>query len=350
MYQFFVDFFWAIQAFIIVFFTLLIGFIEKKIHKKILPKLKKTGLVWDDALAKALHYPLQCLIWLLGISLAVQLSVAYTENDYLADMVDPVRNVGVGILLIWFLVRFIHHIEINMLESSKTKTKFDETSIRAIGQILRASVFITGLLIVLQIIGIPIAGVLAFGGFGGIAVGFAAQDFIANFFGGLALFMERPFKIGDEIRCIEKPIEGVIEHIGWRSTRVRTYDRRPLFVPNSIFAKNAIENLTRMTNRRIKQNFTIRYKDSTKIPQIIEDIEKKLAENKEIDQSRLTTVDLINFSTHSFELQIYAFTKVTGFRAYRKIQQAILLEVINIVRTHGAEVAIPEMIVDLLKD
>ncbi len=343
------DFFWAIQAFFIVFITMVIAFVEKKIYKKLLPRLKKTAQVWDDAAIEALHVPLQCIIWLAGITLAIQVSASYTQNDYLVNWVLPIRTVGIGILLIWFLVRFIHQIEINILDSTK-RSKWDETSLRAITQILRASVLLTGILILLQTMGIPVSGVLAFGGIGGIAIGFAAKDLLANFFGGLMLFLDRPFKIGDEIKCIEKPYEGIVENIGWRLTRLRTYERRPLFIPNSTFSTIAIENLTRMSNRRVKDRFSIKYKDATKIPQIIEDIEQMLANHEEIDSSKLVTVDLVTFGDHSLDIEIYAFTKSTGFRAYRKAQQDIFLQILTICEKYEAKIAIPQMIVEMEKE
>lgn len=349
MKEFLSDFFWAIQAFFIVFITMVIAFVEKKVYRKLLPRLKKTAQVWDDAAIEALHAPLQCIIWLVGITFAVEISASYTKNDYLVQWILPVRTVGIGILLIWFLVRFIHQVEINILESTQKKSKWDETSLRAITQILRASVLLTGILILLQTMGIPVSGVLAFGGIGGIAIGFAARDLLANFFGGLMLFLDRPFKIGDEIKCIEKPYEGIVENIGWRLTRLRTYERRPLFIPNSTFSTIAIENLTRMSNRRIKDRFSIKYPDASKIPLIIEEIEEMLANHKDMDSSKLITVDLVTFGDHSLDIEIYAFTKCTGFRAYRKAQQDIFLQIITICTRHDAKIAIPQMIVEMDK-
>jgi len=85
--------------------------------------------------------------------------------------------------------------------------------------LLRASIVITAALVILQNLGFSISGVLAFGGVGGIAVGFAAKDLLANFFGGLTVYMDRPFVVGDWVRSPDKNIEGTVEHIGWRLTR-----------------------------------------------------------------------------------------------------------------------------------
>ena len=115
---------------------------------------------------------------------------------------------------------------------------------------------------ILQSLGVSVSGLLAFGGIGGIAVGFAARDLLANFLGGLSIYLDRPFTVGDWIRSPDREIEGTVEEIGWRMTRIRTFDQRPLYVPNSIFASVALENPSRMNNRRIYETLGIRYEDA----------------------------------------------------------------------------------------
>ena len=97
---------------------------------------------------------------------------------------------------------------------------------------------------------------------GGIAVGFAARDLLANLFGGLTIYLDRPFSVGDWIRSPDRQIEGVVERIGWRSTVVRRFDKRPLYVPNSVFSTVVVENPSRMTNRRIYETIGLRYDDA----------------------------------------------------------------------------------------
>ena len=92
----------------------------------------------------------------------------------------------------------------------------DETTVTAIAKLARVSIVITAALMAMQTLGISISGVLAFGGIGGIAVGFAAKDLLANFFGGLVIYLDRPFKVGDWIRSPDRDIEGTVVKIGWR--------------------------------------------------------------------------------------------------------------------------------------
>ena len=103
-------------------------------------------------------------------------------------------------------------------------------------KLLRLSVAITAFLVIIQTLGYSVSGLLAFGGVGGLAVGFAAKDLLANFFfGGLMIHLDRPFTIGDWISSTDREIEGVVENIGWRLTIIRAFDKRPIYIPNSLF-------------------------------------------------------------------------------------------------------------------
>ena len=149
-------------------------------------------------------------------------------------------------MFVWFLIRFIAEFERALLDPKRKTRALDKTTISALCQLLRAAVIITSVLIVLQTLNIPISGFLAFGGVGGIAIGFAAKDWLSNFFGGLMIYLDRPFKVGDWISSPDKTIEGTVEHIGWRLTRIRKFDKRPLYVPNGIFSSISIENPSSM--------------------------------------------------------------------------------------------------------
>ena len=176
--------------------------------------------------------------------------------------VPTVRTVGIIACITWFLSRFIDNVQASVLRLRQTRGEpVDKTTVDAIAKLLRISVIITSVLVALQTLGISISGVLAFGGIGGIAVGFAAKDLLANFFGGLMIYLDRPFSVGDWVRSPDKQIEGTVEEIGWRLTRIRTFDQRPLYVPNAIFTQIAVENPSRMTHRRIYETLGVRYDD-----------------------------------------------------------------------------------------
>ena len=214
-------------------------------------------------------------------------------------------------------------------------------------KLLRLSVMITAALVGLQTLGFSVSGVLAFGGVGGLAVGFAAKDLLANFFGGLMIYLDRPFAVGEWIRSPDREIEGTVEQIGWRLTKIRTFDARPLFIPNAAFTSIAVENPSRMTNRRIYETIGIRYDDARLMAVIVADVKQMLKEHPDIDTRRTLIVNFNAFAPSSMDFFVYTFTKTTNWIRFHEIKQDVLLKIIEIIESHGAECAFPTSTVHL---
>jgi len=310
-------------------------------------RLSKTAL--DDNLVDAVTTPLLYLIWLLGLSWAVDIIDAANDIPIFAFSGDVTR-VGVIVLLAWALVRVIKGIESVYIERAQARgeeTKIDESTAAAIAKLLRLAVTITAALIIMQALGYSISGVLAFGGVGGIAVGFAAQDLLSNFFGALTIHLDRPFKVGDWIRSPDKDIEGTVEHIGWRVTRIRTFDMRPLYVPNATFTKISVENPSRMLNRRIFETIGVRYDDAAILDAIIADVEAMLREHSAIDKGRTLMVNFNAFGASSLDFFVYCFTHTIVWTEFHSIKQDVLFKIYQIVERHGADIAYPTTRVQL---
>jgi MscS family membrane protein len=223
----------------------------------------------------------------------------------------------------------------------KRGEEVDQTLVHGIGKLIRAAVFITTTLIILQTMGVNITGLLAAGGVGGIAAGLAARDLLANVFGGLTVYMDRPFAVGDWIRSPDREIEGTVENIGWRRTIIRTFDKRPLYVPNAVFMNIAVENPSRMSHRRIKETIGVRYDDMSRVPAILEDVRKYLNESPDIDQSETLMVNLNEFGASSVNFFIYTLTRTTVWTEYHTVKEQVMLTISEIVERHGAEIAFP---------
>ena len=235
--------------------------------------------------------PLRFLILIIGISVAADI-VGEQTDAVIFQSVDSIRYVLIIVVIGWGLVRFVRAFEKATIEKQLRKgEKVDQTTINAMGKLVRTAIFITTGLVVLQTLGFSISGVLAFGGIGGIAVGFAAKDLLANFFGGLMIYLDRPFSVGDWIRSPDREIEGTVEQIGWRLTMIRTFDKRPLYVPNSIFANIALENPSRMSHRRIYETIGLRYSDIDQMNKIVADVKEMLESHEEIDTSQTMIVN-----------------------------------------------------------
>ena len=332
---------WIAHIFVIVFCTLLVDFIQRIILRKLINKFKNTKNFWDHSLLLALQKPLIFMIWLIGTSLALQVLQAERETA-LFTYIQPLLKTFTIVIVAWFIVRLIRNIQSNLIAKKRFEDQgFDQTTTDAISKLLSVSVIITAFLVILQTLGYSISGVLAFGGVGGIAIGFAARDLLANFFGGLMIYMDRPFKVGDWIRSPDKEIEGTVEKIGWRVTTIRTFDKRPLYVPNSVFTSISVENPSRMSNRRIKETIGIRYDDASKMDDIVKDVKQMLKEHQEIDTSQTLIVNFNAYAPSSLDFFIYTFTKTTDWIRYHEIKQDVMLKILNIIESHDAECAFP---------
>ncbi len=185
--------------------------------------------------------------------------------------------------------------------------------------------------------GVSTAAVGALLGGAGIGLGFGAQQISQNFLSGFMLFFNRPFSEGDWISTAS--LEGTVERIGWYHTRIRTFDRRPLYIPNSLFATNPIENPGRMYNRRIKASISLRYEDLPRIQGISDDVRSLLSNHPDIDQEQIILVNFNEWDSSSINLMVYCFTKTTVWKDWLNIQQQVFLQIADIVQKAGGDFA-----------
>ncbi|MDA9058453.1 mechanosensitive ion channel family protein, partial [Candidatus Thioglobus sp.] len=246
----------------------------------ILKQIKKhsssTKTQIDDHLISAISAPLKLLIWYGWVYFSlVELT---SEIPPLSQIVSYIVIAPVFILT-WGILRLISNTETYMLEK---EGRVDKDSVRLFTRLIKILFVFAIILGGAQFYGYGISSILTLGGVGGIVVGFAAKDMLANVFGGLMIQMDKPFSTGDWIRTSDRSIEGVVEKIGWRMTRIRTFSKNPVYVPNGIFATIPIETPSRMTNRQIYEVIGIRYDDIAQMESIIEKVQALLANNKHI--------------------------------------------------------------------
>ena len=327
------------RIFLVVLLTAVAHQLLRRGVARLARRVETTANYYDDAFCTAVGKPLGWFVWLLGLSFATRLLADVAPGDFF-DQLHLLRDVGVIVLLAWFAVRFIGQIEAHHL-ATDSDGRLDAATTRAISKILRVSVMITAALLGMQALDFSVSGLLAFGGIGGIAIGFAARDLLANFFGALMIFLDRPFAIGDWIRSPDRNIEGTVEEIGWRQTRIRTFDQRPLYVPNALFGTLAVENPSRMHNRRIYETIGLRYDDMALMPAIVADVEAMLRAHPEIDQARTLMVNFVTFGPSSLDFFVYTFTRTTEWEKFHVIKQDVLFRIARIIADHGAEIAFP---------
>ncbi len=318
---------------------------------RLLRVTKKTDSPLDDALISSALKTVPTLIWILGLSIALIVMGKHFENE-LFNIVPVVRDAGITICFAWFGWLFIDDGSRRYLAQQRVheRDEIDRTTIDALSKLGHLLIIIAAVLTLMQILGFSVSGLLAAGGIGGIAIGFAAKDLLANFFGGFTIYTDRPFVVGDWIRSPDKDIEGVVEKISWRYTQIRRFNKNPVYVPNSVFTVIAVENPSRMSNRRIKETIGIRYDDIGVMSTIVTDVKAMLQSHPGIDTSKTLIVNFNAFNASSVDFFIYTFARTVVWEEFHAVKQDVLLKIADIVAENGAEIAFPTQTIHIAEN
>ena len=215
------------------------------------------------------------------------------------------------------------------------------TIITFLDRIFTLFIIVITIIVLMSTFGVPATSLGALVGGAGIGIGFGTQKISQNIFAGFMLFFTRPFAEGDWICIKNSTIEGTVENIGWYQTRIRTFSRRPLFIPNSIFATTEIENPGRMYNRRIKCLISLRHEDIAILDIITKKVRHLLLTHPDIDQKQVILVHFKEWDSSSVNMQVYCFTKTVGWEEWLDIQQAIFLQIADLIKKEGGCLAKP---------
>lgn len=204
---------------------------------------------------------------------------------------------------------------------------------------IKVIIILLGAITILEDWGYDVAGILAGLGLGGLALALAAKDTAANFFGGVALMLEHPFAIGDWVATDQ--VEGVVEELGVRSTKIRTFAQAQVTVPNSSLAASVITNWSRMGKRRYTFKLGLAYQTpQEKIETFIAQVRTMLREHPGVHPETIF-VYFNSFGENGLEIFIYCFTNTTMWGEYLKIVHEINLSILALVEELEIEIAYP---------
>lgn len=300
---------------------------------------------WSHSIVVHAIYLLSVTGLLLTVNTVIdQLLVHYKVTLVQPDFIDDLTYVAIGLAVIEEMFHLI-----NRLTYAQVQKGSDRTSATSVARVLKMAIVLSLVLLFGEHLGLSLSGLLAFGGFGGIAIGIAGKDVLSNVFSGVMLYFDRPFNLGDWIRSPDRQIEGSVEEIGWRMTRITTFDNRPLYVPNSLFSSISVENPGQMRNRRISTSINVRYEDAAKINAIITDIRAMLRGNPSIDLKQDLLIYFNEFGEYSLNIMVYCFTKTTNWAEWLDVQQDVYLKIIEIVHNNGADFADPKQVISIEK-
>lgn len=333
---------WLAMVVAIVLLALLLSQVARVAYNQFGKLAKRTSTAWDESLISAARRPTHLLIGIIALARVGRvLQAQWPDFEFLEDLLQ-VRDVGIVLAVAWFCWKFIQLItDSTITRGREAGQDFDVTTVFALSKLGRLLIVVVTVITVAHTLGFNVGALLALGGVGGLAVGLAAKDLLANFFGGLTIYLDRPFSVGDWIRSPDKSIEGTVEYISWRHTRIRAFNKNPIYVPNAVFTTIVVENPSRMSHRRLKETVGVRYDDFAQVEGIVTDIKAMLLAHKDIDTSQTLIVNFNAFAASSLDIMIYTFTHTRNWIEFHGIKQNVLLEVGRIIERHGAEFAFP---------
>lgn len=252
-----------------------------------------------------------------------------------------VKNLSIIVAVSWYLLRTLVGIREYFQEQTQP------ININVLSKILQVVIISSATLLMIDAVGLNISGIVTFGGIGGVAAGFAAKDLLSNFFGSFVIMLDKPFGIGDMISSPDKKISGVVLAIGWRVTKLLTYEKRQIYVPNSMFASVIIQNDSRMTHRRIDDMLRVKFVDIEVVSLIIQKVKVIIHENPGIDNTQLLSVSVDSIGNKIFTMHIYAFTKTTAFVQYKIVKQNVLIKIAQLVYSMGAQLVFPDATIEV---
>ncbi len=343
---------WTVTQLLIAFAFIVGGFVLRAIlnafvAKRLAALAARTETEADDAASAALINPLGMIVPVIGAYLAVRLLLAVQPEWLLAA--DRVFKVISILVITWTAFKLIDALTILLFElASHTESKLDDQIVPLVRKALKTFLGVLAFILIAQNLGYSVSGLLAGLGIGGLALAMAAKDTLANLFGSIMILIDRPFHVGDWVTF--KGGDGVVEEIGLRSTRVRTFSKTVVSIPNAALANATVENHSLMPKRRIKFNLGVTY-DATgeQVSNLVNRVEEYLKGNPDIDQEFML-VKFTTFNASSLDLFIYCFTVTTDWTQHLAVRQDVNLKVMSLVEEMGMSIAFPTQTLHLVED
>lgn len=318
-----------------------IGKLFELAGRKIFSKSGETG----QAMAKALVPAVRLIVMVIGLSLALQSGLLVFDeriSQFIQRVMETLKAVALCVGLVSIGTAILG------IRTEKAREKGEKTTVTA-HVFYRRAIQIAGIVIavfiILRVWGFDISGLLAGIGIGGLALSLAAQDTFSNLLAGLTIMTDHSFVIGDVITSLD--VEGIVEDIGLRSSKIRTFTQALVTVPNSKLSNNTVTNLSRIIKRRIRFSIGLEYGVTPdQIRSLIDQLKERM-DKRETLYPENTLICLEKFSASSIDVLFQCFTKTVDFLEYLKEQESILLEIMAVMAEAKLDFAFNAMTVHL---
>lgn len=324
-----------IAILILLFFIGIRKIFTKYIFNAILKLTEKTSATFDEKLLRAFKKPISSLFIVLGFYFALTYWPLTATQDI---FITKLFRISIIIIITWGLVNLTNS-KSTFLEEIKLKLDIDDILIQFFSKFIRFFLIVIAILMVAQEFNYDVNGFIAGLGLGGLAFALAAKDALANIFGGIVIILEKPFLIGDWIKT--SSIEGSVEEITFRSTKIRAFDQALITVPNSSLANENIINFSKMGKRRVTFNLQLNCQTpSDKIKKCLNRIENMLKSYPGIHPETIFVI-FDKFNESSLDIFLYFFTNTTVWGEYLAVKEKVNFEILRILDEEAVALALP---------
>ncbi|RDV13799.1 mechanosensitive ion channel family protein [Pontibacter diazotrophicus] len=343
----------TVAEFLIFVGILLIGFIFKTVLSRLLSKIlyKLVDRFTDEdnqaAFKRLLLQPLEVLLLLVFLYFAFLVldypldPTEIREGDhFLKTFAFRTYQVFVIVALTWVILRFVDFVGmVFKLRTERTSSKLDDQLVPFFKDFAKVLIVIFSFLTMLgAVFSVNVAGLVAGLGVGGLAIAFAAKESLENLLASFTIFLDQPFVVGDLVQVGE--LIGVVEKIGFRSTRIRTLEKSFVTLPNKHMIDKPLDNLTLRTFRRAKFDINLTYDTtSEQIRAITRDIQEFIDQHPRTNQEG--RIRFLSLGAHSKDVMVLYFVDTMDWNEYIDIKEEINYKIVDIVERHGAEFAFP---------
>jgi MscS family membrane protein len=317
--------------------VILLSLIVARIARAILLRMSRKLHGIPSALASRIHHPLGFLVVSLGTYLAVR--VLPVSEGFLSAL-DKVLLVGMTGGMTWLLVCSADCVAERLARAAReSESKFDDQMLPILRNTARVVIVVLGAVFLLQALGYPISGIVAGLGIGGLAVALAAQDTLGGIFASIAIFLEKPFVVGDYVEVLG--VQGTISDVGLRSTRITTVDRTMVSVPNRKIVENVIDNWARRNARRTVLSFGLEYgTPQESIEDLLGHLRMVFGADPEIEKDTWS-VHFRGFGESSLDIEMILYLQTTDYRQWLSMRERVALLVMREIETRGLSFAFP---------
>ena len=339
---------WKLGLALLIIF---LGFLSRRIIRRLFSgflrkRAKKSDARWDDDVIQYMPAPIALLVQIALWHLAAVLFELPMEPFEIRTYVFNGLQVAIVGGVVWLTFAVIEVLSRSLTRRAReTESRLDDLIVPMLRKTLKFFIAIVAGIWVIQNMGYSVTSLIASLGIGGLALALAAQDTVSNFFGSVVVFTDRPFQVGDWVEL--DGIEGTIEEVGFRTTRIRQFDKALVILPNSKFTSTPIRNYSQRSKRRIKMTVGLTYEtDAAQMQTFLDETRKLLKKHPALDQS-FHFVHFVEFGASSLDVQFYCFTTTTVWLEWLQARESLMLQIMELVARLGLEMAFPTQTVYL---